>query len=64
MAPKDKIILMVEAPEELNHILNKFEKLLKKEVGAKNIEYKHSEKFTAELKTKLENWEIWIGLRI
>ena len=64
LAPKDKIILMVEAPEELNHILNKFEKLLKKEVGAKNIEYKHSEKFTAELKTKLENWEIWIGLRI
>ncbi len=64
LEPKDKIILLVEAPEELNYVLNKFEELLKKEVGAKIIDYKRSEKFVAELKTKFDGQDLWIGLRM
>lgn len=63
LEPKDRIVLMVEAPAELNYVFNKFEAVLKKEIGAKIIEYKHSEKFMAEIKTKLDEWDLWIGVR-
>ncbi len=63
LSPKDKIALMLQLPNEIQDAVMKNEKILKSDVGAKTIEYKKSEKFTAEEITKLEGREIWIGLR-
>lgn len=61
--PKDKIILLLELPADLLPVVQRNEKLLKNEVNAKAIEYRRSVKFTAELATKFEDQEIWLGLR-
>ena len=61
--PKDRIILMVEAPKELRGIWERNADALKKEVGAKSVEFKKSEKFDAELNSKLDIYPIWIGVR-
>jgi isoleucyl-tRNA synthetase len=60
--PTDKIHLMIEIPMELKKILEKNQNQLKKEVNAKIIEFKKSAKFEAELNTKIENQEIWVGI--
>ncbi|MFA5083965.1 MAG: class I tRNA ligase family protein [Candidatus Paceibacterota bacterium] len=61
--PKDRIILMIEGPAELNTILEKKEDFLKKEINAHDIELKHSDKFDAESSTKMGEWQIWLGVR-
>lgn len=63
LEPKDKVILLAELPPELNYAVQKNEKLVKKEINVKAIEYKRSEKFNIELETKLEEWPVWLGLR-
>lgn len=60
--PTDKIRLLIEVSEEFEKILEKNQNQLKKEVNAKIIEFKKSAKFEAELNTKIENQEIWIGI--
>ena len=61
--PKDKIIFMAEGPEELSAILTKNENFIKNEINAREIDLKHSDKFDAELKTKINDWPIWLGVR-
>jgi len=61
--PKDRIALMVEASKELRGVWERNTDSLKKEVGAKSVEFKKSEKFDAEINTKLDNQPIWIGVR-
>ena len=62
--PKDKLILIFESPaKELVYLMEKNETLIKKEVGAKAVEYRKSPKFHIELETKLDNWPLWLGLR-
>ncbi|MDP3052825.1 MAG: DUF5915 domain-containing protein [bacterium] len=61
--PKDKIILMIEAPAELKEILEKNNVFLKKEINAHDIELRHSDKFDAESSTKMNDWQIWLGVR-
>ena len=61
--PKDKVVLMLEFPEELLAIIRRNEKKLLSEVNAKSAEYARSEKFTAELETKFEGLPAWFGLR-
>lgn len=63
LEPKNIIIFVAELPEELRFVLGKNKKLFKKEVNAKSIEYGRSEKFDAELETKLDEWPVWIALR-
>ncbi|MBI5732465.1 class I tRNA ligase family protein [Candidatus Jorgensenbacteria bacterium] len=63
LEPKDTIVLMVEVGDELHHVFTKHEAVLKREVNARIVEYRSSNKFDAELKTKLENWPVWVGLR-
>lgn len=60
---KDAIILMAEPPDDLRGILEKNSDFLKKEVGAKAMELKKSEKFDAELDSKIGGKRIWIGVR-
>ena len=63
LKPKDEIILFAVLPAEIRLILHKKEALLKKETGAREIEYKKSEKFDAEEMTKFEDKEIWLAVR-
>ncbi len=63
LKPKDEIILFAVLPAEVRLILHKKEALLKKETGAREIEYKKSEKFDAEEATKFEDKEIWLAVR-
>ena len=61
--PKDRISLFIEAPESLRVVLEKNSELLKKEVGARILELKKSEKFDAELNAKIDEEPIWVGVR-
>ncbi len=63
LAPKDEIVAMMELLPEMKSSIAKNEMAFKKEIGAKLVEYKRSEKFQAEEITKSEDREIWIGLR-
>ncbi len=60
--PKDRIKAMLELPEELRTVIQKNEKLFAKEIGAEEIELKKSEKFGAEIQTKIQDKYIWIGI--
>lgn len=61
--PKDSVALMITSSNEINHVLEKNKIVLKKEVGAQIVEFHKSEKFQAELETKIENHPLWIGIR-
>ncbi len=63
LSAEDRIVGMLELPESLRKIIDKNEDLFKEEVGAESISYKKSEKFLAEIITKLEGEEIWVGVR-
>ena len=62
LMPQDKINLYIHAPAFVRTI-EKHVKTFGKEVSAAEIFFKKSEKFDAELSTKIEGQEIWIGLR-
>ena len=61
--PMDKIILMIEGPADLNTVLERNKDFLKKEINAQDIELKSSAKFDAELNTRIDDWQIWLGIR-
>jgi isoleucyl-tRNA synthetase len=61
--PKDRIALMIEAPAIMRSVWEKKVELIKKDVGAKSVEFKKSDKFDAELNTKLDDQPIWVGVR-
>jgi isoleucyl-tRNA synthetase len=63
LAPKDSIALMLQLPPSVHDAISKNEKNLRSDVGAKSIEYKKSAKFIAEIETKIEGQEAWIGIR-
>jgi isoleucyl-tRNA synthetase len=63
LQPKDVIALLIDLPEDARNIILKNETALRTEVGAKLVEYGKSEKFTAEVATKLEGQEAWVALR-
>lgn len=60
---KDRIVLMIEAPEALAKILFGGEKLLKRDTGSKIIEFKKSGKFSAEINSRIDDWSIRLGIR-
>lgn len=61
--PKDTINLYIEAPQELELAVNENIASLKKETGSKNIEFKKTNKFDAEISTKFESREMWVGIK-
>ncbi len=63
LEPSDKVALMMQVGDELRIAVQKNEASLKSDVGAKSVDYKKSEKFTAEIVTKIEGQETWIGIR-
>lgn len=63
LKPKDKIVLMLELPEPLRGIASRNEKSLKKEVGARAIEYRRRSRFDAETSTKIDDQGSWLAVR-
>ncbi len=60
--PKDVIYLYVSAGD-LDMVLNKNINLLKKEVGAKNIEFRCADKLDAEEETNVDGQKVWVGIK-
>ncbi|MEK7195592.1 MAG: class I tRNA ligase family protein, partial [Patescibacteria group bacterium] len=63
MKPEDKIVLMMELPKGIEPVISGNEKLLKAEVGAKNISYGRSTKVDAETDGKLDGLDVWLAVR-
>lgn len=63
LRPKDSIVLMAQVPAGLREVLEGREDILKREIGARAVEYKKSDKFAAEIKTKFDNLDIWLAIR-
>lgn len=60
---KDRIQLYLELPKDLKEVVEKHLAGLKKQVNLKSVEFKKSDKFDAELKYKIEDVGVWIGLK-
>lgn len=63
LSPKDKIALFMELPAELANVAKKNEGLIKREVGAKTLDLKRTDKFNSEISTKLDGADIWLAIR-
>ena len=61
--PKDRIHLYIESASEVEMVLNRRLAELKKEVGATNIEFRRTDKFDAESETKIDSFNIWLGIK-
>ena len=59
---KDKIELFIVSAG-FNDVITHYESLLKKEVGAKNISFKKTEKFDAEIMTQLDGQELYLSVK-
>ncbi|MDP1689087.1 MAG: class I tRNA ligase family protein [bacterium] len=62
MQPKDKVELYIDTPE-FAEILERSETELKKQVGAAKINFKRAEKLNIEIETKIEDHNLWVGLK-
>ncbi len=60
--PGELMALFVDA-KSARPVLAKNEAILKKETGARAIEWKRTDKFNAELSTKFEGEDIWLAVR-
>lgn len=63
LRPNDKIALLLQLAKELRKSLVNNEKLLKAEIGAQRVEYGKSQKFDAEIETKIDGENVWVGIR-
>ncbi|MCL4399835.1 class I tRNA ligase family protein, partial [Patescibacteria group bacterium] len=61
--PKDRVVVMLEASQDLNSVVLKNKSILQKEVNAKDVVLKKSDKFDVEFETKFESSPIWLGLK-
>jgi len=60
---KDVVFLMAVLPEEFKRAVESRRADILKGVNAKDIQFGKSEKFDAEISTKINGQEIWLGLR-
>ena len=61
--PKDKIYLWLEMPKEIESAVNKYLKDFKEKIGAENIEFRRTDKFDAEIETKIDDQKTWLGIK-
>ncbi len=61
--PKNRIILNISIGNYLKNLISKNMDNLKKEIGADKIEFMKTEKFDAKMETKIENNNIWLGIK-
>jgi isoleucyl-tRNA synthetase len=63
LSPGDKIVLLLDLPEDIKNAVLRNEKTLQSNVGATAVEYRRSDKFSAEESTKINGQDVWIGIR-
>jgi isoleucyl-tRNA synthetase len=61
--PSDKIILSAELVEAQKAIMVKNEKNIMKETNSASISYKRTDKFNAEIETKLGEYRAWLAVK-
>ncbi len=62
-SPKDKIDLWLELSGDIKNAVSKNLKDFQEKIGAKTIEFQRTEKFDAELETKIDSFNVWIGIK-
>lgn len=62
LQPKDRIAISFALPEGAADAVRSDEKSFMSDLGAKRISYSHPDKFDAEISSKWEGQEIWIGI--
>ncbi|MBU6141864.1 class I tRNA ligase family protein [Patescibacteria group bacterium] len=60
--PTDAITLMIEGPAEVVHALTDHLERLKKDVGAKEVQFQRGT-FDAELSSKIDGQPVWVGVK-
>lgn len=60
---KDTITLYVHGSEEIQFVAEKHMTRLKKDVGAKSSTIIRSPKIDAEIQTKIDEWDVWVGIK-
>ncbi len=63
LQPKDKINLWLEAPKRIEFAVDKYLKKFKDKIGAKNVEFKRTDKFDIESETKFDENKIWLAIK-
>lgn len=63
LKPKESIVLYIVASKELDSVIKKYEEVLQKEIHAKLIMYKKYDHLDAEFDTKLDEFNLWIGIK-
>jgi isoleucyl-tRNA synthetase len=61
--PQNKIILWIEAPKEISNLIKNNLKSFQNKIGAKKIEFCRSQKFDAEINTKIDSINIWLAIK-
>ena len=61
--PKDRAILHIEADDYFKRLISNNMENLKKDIGVKTIELAKTEKFEAEIETKIDDSKIWLGIK-
>lgn len=60
---EDQILLAIECSEELGAIMQRHLVTLRKNVNAKTVEFKKTDKVDAQLDTNVDGAPVWIGVR-
>ncbi len=61
--PKDRVVLYAQTGDELFNLISQNLISLKQEIGAKEIAFKKTAKFDAEEETKIDGFQIWLGIK-
>lgn len=59
----DEVVLYLETSDDFSNLIQRHSVWLRKLVNAKSIELRRFEKTDAEIDTKIENWQIWLGVK-
>jgi len=63
LLPKDKINLWLEVPAEIRSAIEKNMSEFKERICAENVNFSRTDKFGAEIETKIDNSQIWAGIK-
>jgi isoleucyl-tRNA synthetase len=63
LEPKDRIVAMMELPEKMMQVMDKYEASFLADVGATEVDFGRSDKFIAEEITTLDGQGVWVAIR-
>jgi isoleucyl-tRNA synthetase len=60
---RDTISLFIDGPESIKFIVTSREKQFAKDVNARSVSASRTQKFDAEIQTKIDDFGVWIGIQ-